>query len=98
MRPCSLFKTVATALFIATITVTEAHAQPALKPLIHGLISMGNIGFHRRDGGIPDNSLKELEAYPGVLTGVVINISWDQLQPTRGSLNTAALDTALDAV
>jgi len=98
MSRYSLLKATAIAACAATIIGTGAQAQQAPKPLIHGLISMGNIGFHRADGGVPDNSLKEIEAHPGVLTGVVINITWAQLQPTPKSLDTAALDGALSDV
>jgi hypothetical protein len=69
-----------------------------LKPLMSGLISMGPIGFHRRDDGVPTNSIDAIAAEPGVFRGIVINVTWAQLQPTPGSLDTTAIDEALAGV
>jgi hypothetical protein len=43
----------------------------------------------------PDNSLAAIAAAGGAFDGVAINVTWDQLQPTPGILDTSALDRAL---
>jgi hypothetical protein len=82
---------------LATLCMGES-AQEAPKPLLRGLMSMGSIDFHRRDGGVPDNSLKDVLAAPGVFDGVAINVTWAQLQPTPGGISTSAIDEALERV
>ncbi len=78
---------------------SSANAQEAkLKPLLYGIVAMGNTEFHRQDGGIPDNSLATIVDHPGVFNGVDINIAWSQLQPEPGPIHTEALDEALAAV
>jgi len=46
-------------------------------------------------GEIVDNSLRWILAEPGVFSGVVVNISWTQIQGTPHSFNTSAIDAAL---
>jgi len=72
-----------------------AVAAPAIKPAIAGLISMEDISFHRVDGGVPENALKDIDDRPGLMSAVVINITWAQLQPKPSVLDTSALDAAL---
>ena len=76
-----------------------ACAQPVqLKPPMRGLISMGNISFHRTDDGVPNNSLQAIATRPGAIQGVVINVTWAQLQPAPDVLDTGAIDQGLAAV
>jgi hypothetical protein len=78
------------------LAALEAHAAAA-KPLLRGLVYMGDIGFHRSDEGIPNNALDTvLSEPPGTFSAVVINLTWRQLQPAEGALDTAALDAALN--
>src|SRR5665213_818472 len=68
------------------------------KPAIRGLVTMGRMQFLRNQG-LPDNSLKEANAHPGVYAGAVILATWAQLEPVRdGALNTQAIDQGLEAV
>ncbi|HZB90328.1 MAG TPA: hypothetical protein VE397_02730, partial [Stellaceae bacterium] len=83
---------------MAALRGGEAAAQPALKPALQGLVSMGNIAFHRRDGGVPDNSLADLLARPGIFAGVVVNVTWAELEPAPGRLDAGAIDQPLAAV
>ncbi len=83
-------------LFIGIFSVpARAESDVNLKPLLHGLISMGNITFYRHDNGVPDNSLKYIYAKPGILDGVVLNFTWNQLQPKADEFTTEAIDRAL---
>jgi hypothetical protein len=62
------------------VTATPAEAQPAVKPPIRGLVSMGAFKFMGY-GGDPVNTLEPLNAKPGVFGGLVIISTWRQLQP-----------------
>jgi hypothetical protein len=61
-----------------------ALADPAIKPPIRGLVSMGAYRFVGK-GGDPVNTLEPLNAKPGIFGGLVIIATWKQLQPTPDS-------------
>ena len=65
-----------------------------LKPALQGLVSMGDISFRNVDG-VPNNSLTDIYARPGIFGGVVINVSWAQVEPAPGKLDTSQIDRAL---
>ena len=65
-----------------------------LKSPLRGLLSMGDISF-RDANGIPDNSLTDIYAEPAIFGGVVVNVTWAQLEPTQGTLVTTPIDQAL---
>jgi hypothetical protein len=76
-----------------------AEAQAAgLKPALRGLIDMGDISFHREDGGVAKTSVSDLDKYQGIFGGIVINITWAQLEPARGSLVTDGIDGPLNDI
>lgn len=85
-------------LAVIGVLTAQARAQSQLKPPLQGLISMGDIAFHRLEGGVPDNSLKYIYAKPGILDGVVLNFTWDQLESQKGAVTTKVIDRALAAV
>lgn len=68
-----------------------------LKPPIEGLIAMGNIEFHREEGGEarPNLDLNSVSEFPGIFRGIVINLAWNQLEPKQGVLETRLLDEML---
>lgn len=81
------------------LLVLLATQSDAAKPRLRGLVYMGDIGFHRSDDGVPDNALDPvLATEPGTFAGVVVNLSWRQLEPTEGQLDTTALDAALTRI
>ena len=52
-------------------------AQPAAKPPIRGLVSMGAFKFMGA-GGDPVNTLEPIDAKPGIFGGLVIIATWRQ--------------------
>jgi hypothetical protein len=72
-------------------------AAPPKAPLA-GLVDMGDIGFHRQDGGLAHPQLDNVRPFPGVFGGIVINITWRQLEPDRGSLTTQDIDNVLGEI
>ena len=72
-----------------------SHAKAGdVKTPLRGLIDMGDISFHRK-GGAATNNVAELNPYAGSFGGIAINVSWSQIEPTRGSLVTDGIDHAL---
>lgn len=68
---------------------------PQLKPPLIGLLSMGDIRFHRVDGGLAQPSLDDLNRVPGIFGGMVINVTWEQLEAQGGVLDTKIIDDVL---
>ena len=68
------------------------------KPLITGLVDMGYIPFNHDYTMLPDNSLTAVESYPGAFRGMVINVTWAQLQPTSQTFDPGVIDQALSAI
>jgi hypothetical protein len=83
------------------IAATKAPAPtPNLKPPLRGIISMGAYKFvGGKPGTQPDNNLAAVRAKPGLLGGIVIVPSWQQLQPVQGGpLQTRVIDTMLNQI
>jgi hypothetical protein len=93
----SIFRAGALALLGLLALLISANALTP-KPPIRGLVSMGDIKFHRQDGGIPGNSLAEIAARFGIFSGVVINVTWAQLEASRERIDTSAIEHALATI
>jgi hypothetical protein len=85
---------------IVTSSWTVAIAlETSVKPQLRGLLFMGNIGFLQREETEPNNSLDEIQSVPaGIFDGIVINVTWAQLQPAPSDFVTASIDNALGNV
>jgi hypothetical protein len=68
------------------------------KPLLVGLIDKGNAAPFQAGQPFPVIDLSEDVASSPGLTGVVVNISWSQLEPTQGTFDFSTLDASLNAV
>lgn len=79
-------------------TKATTRANEALKPPLRGLLSMGDIRFHREDGGVAENSLTDLEALPSVFDGVILNFAWSQLEPKQGAVDPQPVEAALASI
>lgn len=73
-------------------------ATPKAKSPLTGLVQMGDIRFHREDGGLAHPELGALLRFPGIFGGTVINITWEQLEPKRGTLETKEIDQLLNDI
>jgi hypothetical protein len=85
----------AAALICASLSLPQAHAQPAAKAPIHGLVTMGRLAFVTDPSLQPDNSLREANTHAGVYAGAVILATWAQLEPARGQYDFSAIETGL---
>lgn len=67
------------------------------KPPLQGLIDMQDIAWHDVQGGEPAFTIDDLnQTFTGLFGGVVINATWDVMQPAQGgALNTTQIDSAL---
>jgi Beta-galactosidase len=72
--------------------------QAGFKPLLVGLIDKGNAAPFQAGQPFPVIDLSnEVASSPG-LAGVVVNVSWSQLEPTQGTFDFSTLDASLSAV
>jgi len=76
-----------------------AAAEPAAKPPIHGLVSMGAYKFVVRAED-PVNSLDKLNEKPGIFGGIVLLASWREMEPHAGAEipQNNAIDKGLEEV
>jgi len=87
--------------FAAVSNLSAADTAPSLpapKAPLSGLIDMGDISFHRQDGGRASTTVSDLQSYAGVFGGITINITWEQLEPSPGTLVTKEIDRVLDDI
>jgi hypothetical protein len=87
---------VLTALLLAPLVLLHAaNPEPRWKPPIVGLVAMGDIRFHRVDGDLAQPTLDDLNRVPGIFGGVIINVTWEQLEARSGVLDTKICDDVL---
>ena len=83
----------------AVVTLLDAGIATAPKPPLGGLVDMQDISWHDTEGAEPTFTMANVDLFPGVLGGIVINATWDATEPTQGGpLNTTAIDAALAQV
>ncbi|MBV8410386.1 MAG: hypothetical protein JOY64_22360, partial [Alphaproteobacteria bacterium] len=69
------------------------------KPAQTGLVDMGNISFYNLAGVTPTFTLSDLASFTGAFSEMVLNVTWNELQPDGpNSLTTTAIDNAIAAV
>ena len=91
--------------YLVLSVILALHVVPApasdrrntLKSQLKGTIYMGDFGF--MNGGTPSNSLSTIaSAGTGAISGIIINVTWAQLQPSPDKIDTSAIDSALSTV
>jgi hypothetical protein len=98
-RPLRLGAAIAlTAMALCAGAPASLAAAPGQKGPIRGLVTMGKLAFLTHPGMLPDNTLREANAHPGVYAGAVIIATWDQLEPQRGQFDFSTIDFGLDAI
>jgi len=91
--------TLLAALLLAPLAALYAgEPEPQLKTPLIGLVAMGGIGFHRVDGGLAQPGVDDVNRVPGIFGGMVINVTWAQLEAQRGVLDTKIIDDVLDKI
>jgi hypothetical protein len=91
---------------IAAPTIAPS-ATPSIAPVtlaepkfpLRGLIDMQDISWHNTDAGRPVFDITNVEGFPGVFGGIVINATWAQMQSTAGAaVDFSLVDSALALV
>lgn len=87
-------------LFAALAAASAAHAAaPPMKPVISGFIDMQDINWHNTNDSQPVFTMAHVDQFPGLFGGIVLNMTWNEMQPRRyGALVTARMDNALAQV
>jgi len=89
----------ALAVALAAPPLARAGTAPPMKPVIAGFIDMQNIAWHNSDDGSPSFTLDNVNRFPGLFGGIVLNATWAEMQPLQRSLpQTARIDAALNQV
>ena len=74
----------------------EGGSGGAVKQPLSGLIDMQIISWHNSDAGVPTFNVDELEPFAGLFGGIVINVAWNQLQPSQSDpIDFSFIDGAL---
>lgn len=91
----------------APVPVPAPTVAPTIAPVgtgapkipLRGLIDMQDIAWHNTDAGQPVFDIGDVDAFPGLFGGVVINATWSQMQPAQGgTVDYTAVDAALKDV
>lgn len=76
-----------------------AQNEPVAKQQIAGLIDRQHTQWADHDGGTPEFTMDNVLHFPGVFGGIVLNTSWNTLEPKQnGPLNFSSIDDALAQV
>jgi hypothetical protein len=77
----------------------EVDAPAGPKTPIVGLIDMQTITWHNSAAGEPTFNIGNVDEFPGLLGGIVINATWNSIQPQQSDasadLNFSTIDNAL---
>lgn len=70
------------------------------KSLLRGLIDMQDISWHNVDNATPPPfDIANVDNFPGLFGGVVVNAAWNEMQPTAGgAVDFSYVDAAINAV
>lgn len=79
-------------------TTAAAPGEPTTKPPLTGLLDMGVQTPYQTAQPFPTTNPDTLDAYAGAFSGIVVNESWSQLEPSPGVEDWAPLDRSLAAV
>jgi hypothetical protein len=77
----------------------DANVEAGPKTPLQGLIDMQTITWHNLADGGPTFNIANVDMFPGLLGGIVINATWSALQPLQtGALDFNTVDSALAMV
>jgi hypothetical protein len=85
-------------LLSGVVTAAPASQGPSVKPQILGLVDKSSQTPYLLRQPFPTVNPSEVAPYAKAFSGIVVNETWAQLQPSRGHLNMAPLRTSLAAV
>jgi hypothetical protein len=100
MKKCAVrLMAVALGFAVPSHAGAQPKGPPPMKRAIAGFIDMQTIAWHNADDGTPAFTLDNVNQFPGLFGGIVLNATWAEMQPERGgALMTARLNQALKEV
>lgn len=80
-------------------SVVTVSVPPPQKALLRGLIDMQDISWHNTDNATPTFDMSNVDEFPGLFGGIVLNVAWSQMEPSPTQpLDFTYTDAALAAV
>jgi len=68
----------------AAVVRKDSGIATSPKPPLAGLIDMQDISWHNTAGAEPAFTMTNVNMFPGSFGGIVINATWDNIEPTQG--------------
>lgn len=85
--------------FLNLLLLQTVQANSSPKEQIKGLIDRQNTAWINQDDGTPQFTMDNVNQFPGLFAGVVINTSWAALQPTpTGELDLSTINGPLQQI
>ena len=85
-------------LALAGVLIAACTPPTGYKPLLSGIVDKGSETYFHLAQPYPVIDLSEVAASSPGLTGTVVDVSWSQLEPSRGTFDFSTLDADLAAV
>ena len=82
----------------AVLEVGPSRTVAGVKPLVSGLIDKGSEASYQTSSPFPVTPTSELDGYATAFTGIVVNVTWAQLEPSAGTFDFTDLNASLAAV
>ncbi len=82
----------------ATLTIAPSATSATVKPLVDGLVDKGVQAPYDASQPFPVTPTSELTGYAAAFSGIVLNLTWAQLEPTKAGFDFAPLDADLASV
>jgi len=82
----------------ALLEVGPSKRVAGSKPVVGGLVDKGSQAAYQTSSPFPVTSTAELDGYGSAFSGIVVNVTWAQLEPTEGRFDFGDLDSSLAAV
>jgi hypothetical protein len=82
----------------ASLGFRPSKLAAGVKPLVPGLLDKGSEAPYQTSSPFPVTPTAELDGYGTAFSGIVVNITWAQLEPLVGTFDFTDLDTSLAAV
>ncbi len=101
MKKCAVHRCLANLLVLAAslwAINADAVAPGQNKPVLIGLVTMGDESWVKDPGLLPQNLLQEANAHPGVYVAAVIQAAWSQIEPQENVFDDSVISNTLNEI
>ncbi len=101
MKKCPVHRGIAILLVLAAslwAIHTNAVAPGQNKPVLIGLVTMGDESWLQETNQLPQNLLREANAHPGVYSAAVIQAAWSQIEPQQNVFDDSTISNTLNVI